>query len=156
MCLRGTRWLLPSRSPVPTTINDRGRYGRDRRDCFTHGDLHSQRYPLPPKMVNRGIDPERPGWLPSRGLPYLVAPTRNRAASGGFAANVDLRRRRRPPAAGLFTCTADPQRVPADAARATGHLGNPLTHDLPDAVGAERRGNSRRNSGPEVWPDAAR
>ena len=61
---------VPQGNPVATTEqepgsdddNDRGRNGRDRRDCFTHGDLHSQRYPLPPKMVNRGIDPERPGW----------------------------------------------------------------------------------------------
>ena len=71
---------VPQRNSVAATEqepgsdddDDRGRYGRDRRDCFTHGDLHSQRYPLPPKMVNRGIDPEAnrmavlPGMMPTR------------------------------------------------------------------------------------------
>ena len=82
---------------------------------------------LPFETDHAEADLEQPG-KPSRWSPierYLVAPPRNRAASGGFAANVE------PPG------EAGDRPPPA---RATGHLGNPLAHDLPDAVGAEGRG----------------
>ena len=75
----------------------------------------------------------------------------DRTAGGGLAANVDLRRSRRAPAAGLLqlrhagaggrqlTGAADPERVTADAPAAAGHGRNPLANDRPDAVGGERR-----------------
>ena len=78
---------MPQGNPVAATEqepgsdddNDRGRYGRDRRDCFTHGDLHSQRYPLPPKTVNQAL-PGTPRMAPieKTTLPGSVPP-RNRA-----------------------------------------------------------------------------
>ena len=48
---QGIPLAATEQEPGSDDEDDRGRYGRDRRESFTHGDLHSQRYRGPATNV---------------------------------------------------------------------------------------------------------